>query len=211
MDLPHYKPMLASTGAIRGEAEEWAFEPKLDGWRAIVSVAAGRLTVRTRNGHDVTASVPELRPLEDVLADRSVVLDGELVAHDGNPHSFYRLSGRMAAKRPEAVAAAMARTPASFAAFDVLWLNGDVTALPYRQRRGLLESLNLAGPAWCTVSAFPGAGAEVFAACTDLGLEGLMAKRLDSRYEPGARSKFWIKAKCGDWFQNHAQHRHGKR
>lgn len=209
--VPRYKPMLASAGAIRGDADEWSFEPKLDGWRATVSVVAGRLTVRSRNGHDVTASVPELRPLEDAFGGRSAVLDGELVAHDGNPRSFYRLSGRMAAKRPATVAAAMARTPASFAAFDVLYLDGDVTHLPYRERRKLLESLEFAGPAWCTVSTFPGAGAEVFAACTELGLEGLVAKRLDSRYEPGLRSKRWVKAKCGDWFENHAQYRHGKR
>lgn len=74
-----------------------------------------------------------------------------------------------------------------------------VTGAPYRERREILEQLALTGPAWCTVSAFDGAGAELFAACTALGLERLVAKRLDSRYEPGVRSKAWIKAKCSAW------------
>ena len=211
LPVPRYRPMLASAGAIRGEADHYAFEPKMDGWRATVSVAAGRLLVRTRNGHDVTASLPELEPLGTCFFGRSVVLDGELVAHKGTPSSFYRLSGRMAAKRPAAVDQARQRTPATFVAFDVLWHDGDVTDLPYTERRRLLESFELAGPAWCTVSSFPGAGAELFAACTALGLEGLVAKRLTSPYEPGVRSKPWVKAKCSAWFEDHGQHRHAKR
>lgn len=213
MDLPvpRYRPMLASAGAVRGEAGDYAFEPKLDGWRATVSVAAGRLVVRTRNGRDVTASLPELRPLEEAFFGRSVVLDGELVAQSGTPSSFYRLSGRMAAHRPAAVDAARHRTPATFVAFDVMWHDDDLTRLPYVRRRDLLESFHLSGPAWCTVSSFPGAGAELFAACTALGLEGLVAKRLTSPYEPGIRSKHWVKAKCSAWSADHGQHRHTKR
>lgn len=156
LPVPRYKPMLASTGAIRGDEADFAFEPKMDGWRATVSVAAGRLLVRTRNGHDVTSSVPELGSLSEQFFGRSVVLDGELVAHKGTPSSFYRLSGRMAAKRPSAVDTARQRTPATFVALDVLWHDGDVTGVPYTERRQLLESFELAGPAWCTVSSFPG-------------------------------------------------------
>ena len=211
LPVPRYKPMLASAGAIRGEAADYAFEPKMDGWRATVSVVGGRLQVRTRNGHDVTPSVPELRPLEEAFFGASVVLDGELVAHKGTPSSFYRLSGRMASKRPAAVEAARQRTPASFVAFDVLWHDGEVIDMPYTQRRELLESFELAGPAWCTVSSFPGAGAELFAACTALGLEGLVAKRLTSPYQPGVRSKHWVKAKCSAWFEDHGHHRHARR
>lgn len=211
LPVPRYKPMLASAGAIRGSAEDYSFEPKLDGWRAMVSIAGGKLQVRTRNGHDVTSAVPELEDLSREFFGRSVVLDGELVAHEGTPSSFYRLSGRMAARRPAAIDAARLRTPATFVAFDVLWHDGDVTALPYTARRQLLESFELGGASWCTVSAFPGAGAELFAACSALGLEGLVAKRLTSPYEAGARSKYWVKAKCSAWFEDHGQYRHAKR
>lgn len=201
--------MLASAGLIRGDVADYAFEPKLDGWRVQVSAASGRLSVRTRHGNEVTAALPELQPMAEALRRRSVVLDGELVANDGTPESFYRLSGRMGVRRPHAVAAASARTPATFVAFDVLWLEADATPLPYRSRRELLEDLHLQGPAWCTVSSFDGAGAEVFAACQALGLEGLVAKRIDSKYEAGKRSKYWVKAKCADWLERHAPYRHG--
>ena len=203
--------MLASAGAIRGDADDYAFEPKLDGWRVLVSVASGRLVVRTRNGHDVTAAVPELEPMAAVLRGRSLVLDGELVAQDGAPESFYRLSGRMGVRSPAKVAVAQARTPATFVAFDVLWFDDDVTRSPYIERRMRLESLDLQGPAWCTVSSFQGAGPELFAACHALGLEGLVAKKLGSSYEPGKRSKYWVKAKCADWVERHAPYRHEHR
>ena len=201
--------MLASAGAIRGDASEYAFEPKFDGWRAMVSVASGKVAVSTRTGRTVTGSVPELGGLAEALFGRSVVLDGELVAHRGTPSSFYRVGGRMAAKRPVAIEVARARTPLTFVAFDVLWLDGDVTGERYEDRRKMLESLELQGRAWCTTTSFEGAGAELFAACTTLGLEGLVAKRLNSRYEAGVRSKAWVKAKCADWLSNHAAHRHG--
>lgn len=117
----------------------------------------------------------------------------------------------MAARRPAAVDTARRSTPATFVAFDVLWLNRDITSASYRERRELLTELHLQGAAWCTVSSFEGAGAELFAACTTLGLEGVVAKRLDGRYEQGVRSKTWIKAKCADWYDQHGQHRHAKR
>ena len=207
--MPRYKPMLASSGAIRGDATDYAFEPKFDGWRAMVSVASGRVAVSTRTGRTVTGSVPELEGIAESFFGRSAVLDGELVAHRGTPSSFYRVGGRMAAKRPEAIEVARSRTPLTFVAFDLLWLDGDVTREPYADRRRMLEGLALQGPAWCTTTSFEGAGAELFAACTSLGLEGLVAKRLDSRYEAGVRSKAWVKAKCADWLNNHAAHRHG--
>ena len=115
----------------------------------------------------------------------------------------------MAAHRPAALNEARWRTPLTLAVFDVLWLDGDVTGEPYRDRRQLLEQLELSGPGWCTVSSFPGDGAEPFAACSALGLGGLVAQELRFRCEPGVRSKFWVKAKCADWLTGHAEHRHG--
>ena len=206
---PRYRPMLAASGPIPGEPDDWAFEPKWDGWRATVTSWDGQLVVRTRTGRDVSDTTPELAALTGSFEGRSVVLDGELVAHRGTPSSFYRLSGRMAARRPVAVAVHARRTPLTFVAFDVLYLDGqDRTRCSYRERRAALEALELRGPAWCTSPSWPGLGAELFAACTELGLEGLMAKRLDGRYYPGERKPVFVKAKTAAWRSEHGPYRH---
>lgn len=197
--------MLATAGPIVGTDDEWAYEPKLDGWRAMITVADGRVAVRTRTGRKVTDSVPALASLAEALADREAVLDGELVANAGNPSSFYEIGGRMAVRSPAARAAAV---PISFVCFDLLWLDGvDLTGTAYAERRAALEGLRLRGPAWCTAPVFFGLGAEVFASCVELGLEGLVAKRLTGRYRPGTRSPDWVKAKCPDWRRGHAPRR----
>jgi len=202
--VPSFSPMLASSGPVAAPASAWAFEPKLDGWRVLVSVD-GDPTVRTRHGHKVTASVPELLPIVTALEGRSVVLDGELVARQGRPLDFSGLAPRLSAHAPASVARRRARMPVTFAAFDVLYLDGDtVTLLPYLERRAVLEGLGLTGPAWCMVLSVIGDGPELMAACAQFGLEGLVAKRLDSIYRPGERSKQWVKVKCPDWRVHHA-------
>ena len=205
--LPSFSPMLASSGPVAAPATAWAFEPKLDGWRVLASID-GDLTVRTRNGHNVTASVPELEPMAAALKGRTVVLDGELVARQGRPFDFYGLAPRLSARAPASVARRRARMPVTFAAFDVLYLDGEtVTRLPYLERRALLEGLGLTGPAWCTVLSVVGDGPELMPACGQLGLEGLVAKRLDSIHRPGERSKHWVKARCPAWRVDHAPRR----
>ena len=190
--------MLATRAPLVGTMAEYAFEPKLDGWRCMVTVDEGRITVRTRTGRDVTAALPELAPLATL---GSAILDGELVAGDGRPTDFYRIGPRMQGRRPT--------LPLTFVAFDVLWHDDRaVVHRPYWERRALLGSLQVAGDAWQTVPSFVGDGPELFAACSDLGLEGLVAKRLTSRYHPGRRSAEWIKAKCSDWRVVHAPLRH---
>lgn len=195
--------MLAVSGPIYGYEDDYAFEPKWVGWRALVTVADGAVEVRTRTGRLVTDAAPELAGLADVVGDHAVVLDGELVAHSGTPSSFYRFGSRMAARRP----ALRSAVPLTFVAFDVLWLDGDVTPCRYEHRRSLLSGLGLSGPAWSTSPSYVGSGGELFVACIRLGLEGLVAKRLD-RYHAGVRSDVWVKAKCSAWVAHHARHRH---
>jgi bifunctional non-homologous end joining protein LigD len=205
--VPSFSPMLASSGPVAAPASGWAFEPKFDGWRVLVFID-GDLTVRTRNGHNVTASVPELSSMVAALEGRAVVLDGELVARQGRPFDFYGLAPRLSARAPASVARRQARMPVTFAAFDVLYLDGEtVTGQTYLERRALLEGLSLTGPAWCTVLSVVGDGPELMAACGQLGLEGLVAKRVDSIYRPGERSRNWVKAKCPDWRIHHAPRR----
>ena len=197
MPLPVLEPMLATNRTRRIEGE-WAVEPKLDGWRALVYVDDD-VIVRTRRGRDVTASVPHLTALRDL--GHRMILDGELVADAGRASDFYRLGPRLwSRKGTEGV---------SLAIFDVLCLDGDLlTARPYRERRGVLEGLALAGPSWCTVSSFASDLRDVFDACAALDLEGVVAKKLDGVYRPGKRSNDWLKVKTASWRSDHAPVRH---
>ena len=98
------------------------------------------------------------------------------------------------------MAARRRRAPLAFVVFDVPHLAGEPTiGLSYRDRRRLLELLELDGPAWCTVPSFDAEAEQVLEECARLRLEGLVAKRVDSRYEPGKRSRMWLKVKCEDW------------
>jgi bifunctional non-homologous end joining protein LigD len=126
-----------------------------------------------------------------------MVLDGEVVALDlaGRP-SFERLQSRMHLASATAVHRRMGDVPATYVIFDLLWLEGHSTlALHYRDRRSLLEGLDLDGPCWRTPVHREGEGGVLKRASEEQGLEGIVAKRLDSPYEPGRRSGAWIKIK----------------
>ena len=131
---------------------------------------------------------------------RAAVLDGEIIAlDDAGKVSFGALQARFGTHGSEA--ARLARTnPASYLVFDLLHLDGRSTLdLPYKDRRELLESLELAGPHWQTSPSFPDTPvADVLAAARAAGLEGIVAKRLDSSYQPGTRSPAWRKVKLTD-------------
>lgn len=92
--------MLAVGGPVYGHEDDFGFDPKWDGWRALVTVGDESVEVRTRTGRVVTAAVPELGTLAEQLGSRSAVFDGELVAQEGTPATFYRLGGRMATTSP---------------------------------------------------------------------------------------------------------------
>lgn len=198
--MPDVLPMLAGRGMPDSEElHRWAVEPKLDGWRVRVQVEDDRLVVRSRPGRIITECVPELVP----LARRGVrvLLDGELIAGAGRMEDFYRLSGRLAGRGPRSA-------PLVFMAFDLLALNGlQLTSLPDRVRRDVLEELDLPPELVGIVPRYRGTDAvDLLAACEGHGLEGVVVKRLDAPYRPGARSDDWRKVKCAAWMA-HAERR----
>jgi bifunctional non-homologous end joining protein LigD len=193
----HLVPMPASAGRLPSHDEEWAFEIKWDGVRAITYWQPGELRIESRNLNDVSARYPELRALGPQLGSREAVLDGEIVSFDehGRP-SFERLQRRMHVASPSAVRRLAQEEPVSYVIFDLLYLDGHTTMeLPYRERRALLEGLELKGPAWQTPAYHAGEGRELLAAATEQRLEGVVAKRLDSPYRPGRRADEWLKIK----------------
>ncbi|WP_051110066.1 non-homologous end-joining DNA ligase [Saccharomonospora halophila] len=188
-------PMLAVPGALPGPAadERWGYEFKWDGVRALARVDGGRLRLFSRRGDDITETYPELRGLGAELGSTPVWLDGEIVAlHDGRP-SFAALQGRINATDRRARQLA-ARSPVTYLVFDVLHLDGrPCLDLPYTRRRQLLDRLGIDGEHWRVPPSYAGGGSAVADAAADQELEGLVAKRLDSRYRPGERNGAWIK------------------
>ncbi|MEV5876506.1 ATP-dependent DNA ligase [Streptomyces sp. NPDC052101] len=198
MPLPLIPPMLATAGSLPPAAqdERWAYETKQDGQRVMVYLPGdGSLLLRARSGEDITAAYPELRPVGDALGSTPAVLDGEVLALDEQGRAdFQLLQSRMGlAHSPARAARRAARVPVHLVLFDVPYLEESLVRLPYIRRRARLTELGLAGPHWSTPGAVTGHGAEALAATREHGLEGLVCKRLDSVYEPGVRSRAWIK------------------
>ena len=191
-------PMMARpSDRLPRDEKNWSFEVKWDGVRAIAYVQPGRLRLESRNLNEITAAYPEVRGLIGALGMHEAVLDGEIVAfgENGRP-SFERLQRRMHVASPAAVRRLAASMPIVYAIFDLLYLDGhSLMELPYRERRERLEALQLSGPAWRVPVAHPGEGKLLLEATGAQGLEGVVAKRLDSRYEPGRRTGNWLKIK----------------
>ncbi|HEY6771258.1 MAG TPA: non-homologous end-joining DNA ligase [Solirubrobacterales bacterium] len=190
------EPMLAKNGRIpESDSDEWAYEIKWDGIRALGYADHGRWCMLSRRLEDVTSRYPELSPIGEALADRAAILDGEVVALDpGGRPRFQLIQSRMGLISAAAVKARAAETPVDYVIFDLLHLDGHcVRELPYVQRRELLEELGLEGPRWRTPRYRVGGGAHLLEAARRQGLEGIVAKRRDSPYRPGRRSGEWIK------------------
>jgi len=176
----------------------WALEMKWDGVRALAYCDGGRVRLVSRTGQDVTATYPELRALGSALDRRQALLDGEVVAlGDSGWPDFEALQPRMHVRDGDTARRLAAHYPVTYLAFDLLHLDGrPLLDVPYEQRRALLDDLGLDGP-YCQVPPSfigePGAGVQAVSRQHDL--EGVVAKRLDSRYEPGKRSGSWLKVK----------------
>lgn len=194
------RPMLAtiaSPSAISDEGQ-WAFEMKWDGVRALAEVTSdGSAHLTSRNGRDETSRYPDLLPdLRHLGCD--AVLDGEIIATDakGVPR-FGLLQPRINLTRASEIAAAAAAQPVQYLLFDLLELDGiSLAGLPYEQRRELLEQLVPGGLDRVQVPpVFDGDLLAALDASSTLQLEGVMAKRLGSRYRPGRRTDDWLKIK----------------
>jgi bifunctional non-homologous end joining protein LigD len=209
------QPMLASPGVLPSDDARWAFEIKWDGVRAIAHSQPGELQLHSRNLKDITGQYPELGRLGRALGSHSAILDGEIVAFDaeGRP-SFAALQKRMQVASKSHAQRLAKDNPVTYMIFDLLWLDGhSLLELPYVERGERLSSLSLAGERWQTPEHVLGRGEDVLKASAEQHLEGIVAKRLDSTYEPGRRSSSWMKVKnfcrqefvIGGWMPGHGR------
>ncbi len=198
------RPMLASLEAAPLESEAFVYEPKYDGIRTLAEVqTGGAVRLWSRRGNDKTAQFPEIVRALERLARRlkaSVLLDGEIVALDetGEPAGFQRLQGRIHLTAPREIGGRALTQPVALIAFDAL-RDGeeDLRSLPLTARRARLERvLGNAGSTVLRLSEFvPGDGRALYRRALAHGWEGLIAKRLDSRYHSGRRTPDWRKVK----------------
>lgn len=187
--------MLATAGSPPG-GDGWVVEPKFDGARCITLVDAGRTELFSRQATNLSPYFPEVARGCSALGDRGAVLDGEIIVLDEDTRpNFQLLQRRLSTPRPKA--ALQRRLPARLLVFDVLRLDGrDLTGLPYRERRDILETLALGqltpelatSPAWFGVD-----GNDVLQAMVAAGMEGVVCKGVESSYQVGRRSRQWVK------------------
>jgi bifunctional non-homologous end joining protein LigD len=187
------RPMLATRGAHVPTGDGWTHEVKWDGIRLLAEVTDGA-RLWTRNGNDATIAWPEI---ESAAPDRDLLVDGEVIAlnSQGLP-DFGVLQDRMHVRRASTAERKAQQLPATFMAFDLLRLDGrDLHRLPLVERRALLTGLvddGVVAGTWQVSPAYDD-GAMLFDATCQQGLEGIVSKRLTSRYEFGQRSPHWLK------------------
>jgi DNA ligase D-like protein (predicted ligase) len=177
------EPMMAVSAASLPVGAGWTYEVKWDGYRTLIMKEEARVRLFSRNLRDVSTQYAAVTRAAASLQAAHAIVDGEVLALDdeGRP-SFQALHHQAAAAY-------------AYCAFDLLHLDGrDLSRAPLEQRRELLTSV-LKGTPLMVSESLPGSAAEIERAVRSLGLEGVVAKRRDSRYEAGRRSDAWVKVK----------------
>lgn len=190
-----FSPMLAVLGQGLPTGPDWLYEVKWDGVRALVFIENGQVRMLSRRGNAVEQQYPELQGIVDVLEAESAIVDGEIVCFDENGvPSFQLLQNRIGAGPKSAPKLSQAQ-PASFFAFDLLYLDGyDLRRAPLIERKQILASILQPDATFRLSEHFIGKGAELLEAVREKGLEGIVAKQAYSRYE-SKRSREWVKIK----------------
>jgi bifunctional non-homologous end joining protein LigD len=189
-------PMFAESADDPRTDPQWLYEPKLDGYRAVALIGAGKARLISRRGLDYSAFFPEI--LTELAAQGvSMILDGEIIALNaaGKP-TFDAVQNRAQTKTAKELAQAQRDHPATFVCFDLLHFAGlDVCQGTYVERRRWLTQCLLPSNHVHLIHVSERAE-ELYAASLELGFEGILAKRKDSIYQPGRRSPSWLKIKA---------------
>jgi bifunctional non-homologous end joining protein LigD len=193
------RPMQPSRGPLPAEEDAYGYEIAWGGLRTMLWCEPGHIRKSEARGiDDIAALFPELRRIARTLGSTEAVLDGELVVlgEDGHP-SPAALRERKRATSESVARRLSEQKRATLMLFDLPFCDGRLlTDVPYEERRARLEGLELAGDAWQTPSFHRGDGQKLLAVARERSLAGLVAKRLDSQYEPGRRSDAWIKVEA---------------
>lgn len=191
----HILPMLAETSEPF-DSEAYYFEPKWDGLRCVVYLRSGKVELQNRSLAMVTKSYPELCGIGTNIASKSAILDGEIVVLENGLPSFETLQNRFGVDNPVQIKTLSRKSPTTYIAFDLLHLNGrDLIRQPLSYRRKNLARIVKDGPHILLSQYVPEKGKSYFQKAVQLGFEGAMAKKAESTYQMGIRSRDWLKIK----------------
>lgn len=189
----NYKPMLAKEAAKAFSSKDWIFEIKWDGFRALAYVNK-KVRLMSRNNKDLIDNFPELQELKQLA--ENVVLDGEIVVMKDGKASFLAIQERGKAVKARDIQTESATSPAEYIVFDILEKDEKpLMNLPLIERKGILQESIREGE-HVTISDFvEEKGEDYYKAALEKGIEGVIAKRKNSSYQPGFRSSDWLKIK----------------
>ena len=189
-------PMMATLADRPPHGDDWLFEIKWDGVRGLCFIENGELRILSRNGNRCERQYPELSVLPHYIEAEQAILDGEIAVLDENGvSSFPLIQPRIMNQDANSIAHMARKTPVHLFLFDLLWLNGeDWRGRPLVERKEKLAEIVKPHPLIKVSNAFQGSGEEILEAARQYGLEGVVAKRADSPYEP-KRSRDWLKIK----------------
>ena len=189
-------PMLAQSAYRPLDSEDYLYEVKWDGIRAMIALDEGEVRIRSRNQHDITLKFPELLIPDQAFRATSALLDAEIVCLDAEGKPVFKdVIHRLRQSSKGATERARAKYPAVCYVFDCLYLDGrPIVNEPLVRRRAWMEDAIKRGTPYRVSEAMTD-GAGLFKAAAEMGLEGIMAKEKNSMYRPGERSAAWLKIK----------------
>lgn len=189
------KPMLA-VSSEPFDSSEFLYEVKWDGFRCLSYLDDNKTVLHSRNNLDFSLKFPELAGINKLARGLPLILDGEIIIMDQGVPSFYELQKRGWTREPQAIMRAARANPATYVVFDILYAGDEkLTELPLSRRKEILiQTMDVAECLFISES-IPVSGRDFYAACIARGLEGVVAKKSDSRYLPGKRSDNWRKFK----------------
>ena len=173
-------------------SDDYLYEIKFDGIRAIIYASPKSITIKTRNNIDVTHLFPELFSIKD-LVTKNTIFDGEIVLLENNKPSFSSLQKRLRIKNEDKINTASINNPVTFVVFDILYLNKSLLNKKLIDRKKILDKFK--DTEYFVKSKVFSDGENLFRSVRDLGLEGIVAKEKTSLYYPNIRTKEWIKLK----------------
>jgi len=188
------KPMLLNETEKPFNDNNYLYELKYDGIRALIYVSKNRLRVITRNGKDVSGIYPELKSIQNLVKDKEVIFDGEIVAFLNDKPSFRELSFRHHLKNKSMIEKKIDEIPVCFMAFDIIYENKDLTKLPLLDRKKYLDKYDDTD-CFIKTKTIPEKGIHLFKSVCKMGLEGIVAKNINGLYHISTRTDDFIKIK----------------